>query len=173
MKKIVLITFAILIFVFGVFGQISITKNTLRLKKDAKAEKGTVSDVEWLTGSWTGKGLGGDVTEVWTKTGGGGMIGTFSLVKKGKPVFYEFMQMTIENEHLVLKIKHFNPNMVGWEEKDKTVDFKFIKKEKNRVYFRGLTFEKVGENELNIYLALKKKDKPYTEAVFNFKRLNE
>lgn len=170
MKNIILLIISTLAFAIAAIGQTALTTNTLKKDSDAKVEKATVSDIEWITGNWAGKGLGGNVTENWTRTGGDRLIGTFSLVKDGKPVFFEFMQLLVEKENLVLRIKHFNPDMVGWEEKDKTVDFKFIKKDKNRVYFSGLTFEKIGKKKLNIYIAFRQKDKPYTEEVFRFKR---
>jgi len=34
---------------------------------------------------------------------------------------HEFMVLTREAEGIVMKIKHFTPNLVGWEEKDDAV----------------------------------------------------
>ena len=73
---------------------------------------------------------------------------------------------------LILRLKHFHANLVGWEEKDKTVDFKFVKKEGKRVYFSGLTFENTSANEVNIFLALRQKDGTIREETFRMKRIS-
>jgi hypothetical protein len=77
----------------------------------------------------------------------------------------------VEHEGTIsLRLKHFNPDLTGWEEKDKTVDFRFIKKDGNRIYFTGLTFERRGNFELNIYLSLRQKDGTVKEEVFRMRR---
>ena len=98
------------------------------------------------------------------------MVGTYRLVKDGKPVFYEMMWLLETEGTLILRLKHFNPDLTGWEEKDKTVDFKFVKKDGNRLYFSGLTFEQASKNELNIYLALRQLDGTLKEEAFKMKR---
>ena len=150
-----------------IIGQTKLTENTLKLKKEAKGASALPSSMSWIEGTWTGDAFGGNVKEVWTKPGGGAMIGMFSLVKDGKPVFYEFMTFTVENGELFLKLKHFHPNLVSWEEKEKTTNFRFIKTEGKRYYFSGLTFENVSDTKLNIYLALTQDGKTH-EEVFNF-----
>src|SRR3546814_12439090 len=58
----------------------------------------------------------------------------------------------------------------AWEEKDKTVDFKFVKKDGKRLYFSGLTFEQISKDELNIYLALRQRDGSLKAEVFRIDR---
>ena len=70
----------------------------------------------------------------------------------------------------VLKVKHFTRDFTGWEEKDKSVNFRFIKVEKEALYFKGITFIKEKENILKIYLAFKNKDGSYREEVFEFSK---
>ena len=140
------------------------TENTLLLPKGEKGQPAKVSDLEWIAGTWTGNALGGSVKEVWTRTDGGGLIGMFALVKEKKPVFYELLTFVVEDGQLLLKLKHFNPDLIGWEEKEKTVNFRFIKRNGNKFYFSGLTFENAGPDKLNIYLALRRGEKKWEEA---------
>jgi len=171
MNKIIISLIATLTLSIGLFAQTKLTENTIRIEKDAKVAKASASDMDWMAGSWTGEAFGGSVKEVWAKSEGGAMMGTFSLVTKSKPVFYEFMLFSELDESFALRLKHFNPDMVGWEEKDKFITFRFIKRDGDRYYFHGLTYEKVGENGLTIYLALTQKDKSYREEVFKFTRV--
>jgi len=150
--------------------QVKNTENTLKLAEGELSPKATIADVAWLAGGWLGTGLGGVSEEVWSKPQGGIMMGAYRLIVKDKPVFYEMMWLTEMEGTLVLKLKHFHPNFVGWEEKEKTVDFKFVSKEGSRVNFSGLTFERNGDKGLKIYLALKQKDGSVREELFTMKR---
>ena len=166
MKKITTILFAILLFSMYSLGQVKLTENTFKIDKKHKSAKANANTMAWLAGSWTGTGLGGETEETWSEPKAGVMVGTFRLIKNSKHVFFEFMTFSVKNESLFLRLKHFTGDMVSWEEKEKTVDFRFIKKEGNRYYFQGLTFEKISKNELRIYLALRQKDKKYKEMFF-------
>ncbi len=42
--------------------------------------------------------------------------------------------------------------MKAWETGEVSEDFKFIKIEKNRAYFDGLTYENVSATEMNVYV---------------------
>lgn len=152
------------------FGQEKQTENTLKLSVDKKGEKATISDMAWLSGTWKGSGLGGVNEEIWSAPQGGIMMGMYRMLKDGKPVFYEFLTLSESDGSLLMRLKHFHPNFVGWEEKDKTVDFRYIKKEGARIYFEGLTWELAGKDDLSIYLAIGGKDGSVREEVFRYKR---
>jgi len=147
------------------------TKNTLKLRDSAKGGAASVTDMAWLAGTWRGTGLGGESEEIWSEPRGGIMMGMYRMIKDDKPIFYEFLTLSESNGGLVIRLKHFHANFVGWEEKDKTVDFVFIKKEGNRIYFDGMTFELAGRDDVNIYLAIGGKDGSVREELFKYKRV--
>ena len=149
--------------------QIKNTENTLKLSEGQVGEKAMIGDMAWLAGSWSGEGLGGISEEMWSAPAGGAMVGTYRLIKGGKPVFYEMCWLLETEGTLVLRLKHFNPDLTGWEEKDKTVDFRFVKKDGKRAYFSGLTFERTSGNELRIYLAMRQKDGTLKEELFTMR----
>jgi hypothetical protein len=76
----------------------------------------TLSDFAWLAGHWTGPGLAGAAEETWTGPAGGSMLGMYRLVREGKVVFYEILTLTEKDGSVVLRLKHFNPDLTGWEE---------------------------------------------------------
>lgn len=155
-------------------GVVAITDNTLRLAEGVTAPPASLDSLAWMAGLWAGEGLGGKVEESWTPPSAGSMIGTFKLidVKDGSetPNFYEFMTIFETEGSLDLRLKHFHPDVTGWEEKDDFVSFPFVKAEGNRVYFRGLTYEKRSEDELKIYLAMRTRDGT-REVTFEFERV--
>ncbi len=125
---------------------------------DLDSAPSSLEDVAWIAGSWQGEAFGGHTEEIWSEPSAGSMMGSFKLVNEGEISFYEFMTISEVDHSLILKIKHFDAALTGWEEKDETVDFKFIKQEGNRTYFDELTFEKVDDQHMNVYVVIKEGD---------------
>lgn len=149
------------------------TEHTMKLAAGQKSPAATIEDMAWFAGRWVGDGLGGSNEEHWGPPSGGIMLGTFRHNnKEGKPVFYEFMNLAEREGTISLRLKHFNSDMTGWEEKAKFVEFKLVTKKNGAVYFEGLTFVSKGKDEAVIYLALRSKDK-VREEVFLLKRVRE
>ena len=68
------------------------------------------------------------------------MMGVFRLVQGGKAGFYELMTFKEESGSLVFRLKHFNADLTGWEEKGETVDFQLVAIEEYVAFFDGITF---------------------------------
>lgn len=146
------------------------TENTVRLAEGAASPSATLGGMAWLAGSWTGEGLGGHVEEIWSPPQAGAMMGMFRLLREGKTAFYELMTLVEENGSLVLRVKHFNPDLTGWEERDKTVDFAFAAMAGDRFFFDGLTFERQGADALTIHVVISAKDGTVHEEAFSYSR---
>jgi hypothetical protein len=171
MKKLLLSLGVIFFLATAAFAQEAQTKNTLKLRVGQKGGAAKIADMAWLAGTWRGTGLGGESEEVWSEPREGVMMGMYRMHKDGKPIFYEFLTLSESEGALMMRLKHFHANFVGWEEKDRTVDFPFIRKEGKRMYFDGMTFELVGKDDVNVYLAIGGKDGSLREEVFQYKRV--
>lgn len=136
--------FLALSLVFLFFQHVS-AQEVLNLEKTEDANLGTLESLSWLVGYWKGTGLGGECDELWLPAVDNNMIGTFRFSMDGKVIFTEFMNIVQENGRLYLKLKHFNRDLSGWEEKEKWTEFKFIKAEGQTAYFNGLTFHREGD----------------------------
>ena len=64
-------------------------------------KKASLEDLAWLTGCWEGRQGEAIVEEIWSKPGGGSMIGLGRTVKGAKTTSFEFMQFREENGSLV------------------------------------------------------------------------
>ena len=137
------------------------TANTIGLPADAPRPKATLAAVSWLAGgAWRGEGMGGVAEEQWSAPAGGQMMGMFRLLKPGAGgneavSFYEFLTLVEQDGSLVMKLKHFNADLTGWEEKDKFVTFRLARVTPDAVYFDGLTFRREAPDRLSIFLALR------------------
>jgi hypothetical protein len=97
------------------------------------------------------------------------MMCVFKLTVDGRVKFYEIVTISEENNTLILRLKHFDKSLKGWEDKDKAIEFKLVKITGNKVFFDEFTFERVDENEMNIYVVIENKGKK-TETKFSYKR---
>lgn len=118
----------------------------------------TLDKLDWLVGRWVGEAFGGVCEEVWNPVVGGSMTGTFKLIVKGKVAFYEFMAITPGPTGPVLRLKHFNADLTGWEEKDKVIEFPFVSRSENEINFDGLTYRLKSADELYIAVMVKNED---------------
>jgi hypothetical protein len=146
--------------------------NTLFLNDSIGSPKADLSNIEWIEGHWRGEAFGGITEEVWTPALGKSMMCTFKLVVNGEVNFYELVTISEEHGSLIMRLKHFHSNLSGWEEKDKTVDFKLVKVTKNKVYFDRCTFEKISDNEMNVYVVIQNGEQE-TETKFNYKKVKK
>ncbi|MGQ8363847.1 DUF6265 family protein [Glaciecola sp. 1036] len=141
------------------------------LQEGQTSPKANLSAVEWLVGHWRGEAFGGIVEEVWSPPLGGSMMGAFKLVVNDEVIFYELETIVEENDSLNFRLKHFNGDLSGWEEKDKSVEFNLVRVTPNKVFFNGLTLEKISENELTMYVAIEDND-VVKEVKFLYKKIN-
>ena len=169
MNKIKLISLSILLFLsLQCFAQGSF-ENVLQFDETTESPKADLTAVAWVAGHWRGEALGGVVEEIWSPPLGGSMMASFKLVVDDQVKFYELETIMEHNDTLILKLKHFTSRLHGWEEKEETVDFKLVKVTDNKVYFDGMTFEKVSDEEMNVYVVIGEEGKKQ-EVKFNYKK---
>ncbi len=151
------------------FSQQFLTPHTIG-EDSSLSNAATLRDTEFLAGYWKGTGFGGTVEEQWSLPLAGSMVGTFRLVKDGKNVFYEIMELAEIAGSLTLKVKHFTPEFIAWEEKDKFTTFHLVTIRNSVLYFNGLTIEKT-EKGIRLYLRMKKKDGSVSEEVLDYAKI--
>jgi hypothetical protein len=149
--------------------QEKLTERTFKLAAGDNSPPATLDAMRWLAGRWVGKALGGTSEEIWSAPNAGSMMGMYRLIKDGKPVFYELLTIVEENGSLLLRLKHFNPDLKGWEEKDKTVDFPLVAVRDGAVHFEGMSFHPRGDT-MTVYLAIRTKDGGVREEAFAYTR---
>ncbi|GAA0748155.1 DUF6265 family protein [Gaetbulibacter jejuensis] len=124
----------------------------------------------WIAGNWKGEAFGGITEENWSKPSGGSMMATFKLINDNKVSFYEIEIIREVENSLILQLKHFDSQLRGWETKDETVDFPLKEITPNKVIFEGMTFERISDNEMNVYVDIHQKDGSIEVVKFNYKK---
>jgi len=130
----------------------------------------SVADLAWLTGEWSGEGFDSVLHENYSAPIGGQMPGHFYGAKDGKADFYEFVMIAQVGDSIEYRVKHFNPDMTGWEEKERFIRFPLVAVEKDVWYFDGLTIRRTGLETAEHVVRIKRKDGSTGEAVLKYRR---
>jgi len=142
-----------------------------------KLTSATMDDLTWLTGDWVGDKDGVKIEEQWSPAAGNAMMCMFRWIQADQVRFYEFVVIEQEGESLILRIKHFNPGLIGWEEKEDAVSFSLVQLEGEKAAFYKqdgadplwLIYERVGEDSLIAYFESGEGGSRPAEDVFSFK----
>ena len=100
------------------------TEHTYKLDDPDVRPAATLEDARWLVGSWLGSGFGQRFESVWNPPSAGSMVGMFKLYKDDAVSFYELLLLVEEQGSLTLKVKHFTPEFVAWEDKPDYISFR-------------------------------------------------
>ncbi|MBI4747052.1 MAG: hypothetical protein HY774_01065 [Acidobacteria bacterium] len=141
--------------------------------QEKTASQPTLAELAFIAGTWQGELGGGATEEQWNPPSGDSMMGMFRYVQNGKAVFYEFMLIEQTPDGPVLRLRHFNPRLVAWEDKTGTLNFPLVEFRKNYAVFdhdskERLIFHRKSADSLTITLE-KTKDGQKTAEAFNYK----
>ncbi|WP_053990343.1 DUF6265 family protein [Mangrovimonas sp. TPBH4] len=148
------------------------TKLALVAENAASLLEPKLDNIAWISGNWKGEAFGGQTEENWSEPSGGSMMATFKLINDGKVSFYEIEIIREVNNTLILQLKHFNSDLTGWEDKDETVDFPLKEITPTKVIFEGMTFEKISDTEMNVYVDIHNKSGEVEIVKFYYKKSN-
>jgi hypothetical protein len=133
-----------------------------------------ISDLKFMSGKWTTSSDWGDMEENWSEPMGDNMMCSYRCVKNGKIVFYEFIVIEQQTKGPVMKLRHFSPGNIGWEEKDKPYEYNLIFLDDNVARFErpdkktSLTFERQSADKLKVTLDRQDKDGKWVQDEFNY-----
>lgn len=119
-----------------------------------------LANVSWMQGHWSGNLGENRVEEHWSEPAGGQMMGMFRWLDGEQIQFYEFMTISESESGVELRIKHFNDDLSGWEEKDEYVTFNLTFANENRAAFlqedtdpiQWIIYERTGEEMIAYFL---------------------
>lgn len=146
------------------------TEHTFQLSEGESHPDVPVEALAWLSGRWTGTGLGEGFEASWNPPSAGSMVGTFKLFNEGGIEFYELLVLSRVDGVLSLKVKHFSDEFVAWEEKDKFVDFRIVRVDKDAAHFGGISFYRRGADEMDVYIVFRN-DAGYREVKLDYQRV--
>jgi len=103
----------------------------------------SLAPVAFLVGTWQGT-MGHDdfVEEIWSEPRGGHMMGMFRWVSgEGQPRMYEILTLSRVEDDILLRLRHFSPDMIAWEERDAPVVLRMRDAVEGRAVFANVNTE--------------------------------
>jgi hypothetical protein len=146
------------------------TEHTFQLSEGEARPQATLEDAAWLAGSWSGTAFGKSFEQVWNPPSAGSMVGLFKLFDGEQVSFYEILLITVEDDTLSLKVKHFSADFTAWEDKPDFVNFRLVKIEENALHFGGLSFYRRDDNHIDGYIVMKNAE-GFTENALGYSRI--
>ncbi len=136
--------------------------------------KWTVDNLKFISGKWVGSTQWGEMEEYWSQPMGNTMMCSYMCVNKGKVVFYEFIVIENGDSVPVMKLRHFNPGSIAWEDKENPNLYPLIKLETNLALFESpdkktkMTFKRIDAKHLKIILDTEEKNGKWESEVFEY-----
>lgn len=126
----------------------------------APGQEGSLTTLGFMVGSWAGEAFGGRIEEHWTGPSGGSMVGMFRLVVEGRARVIELFTVVREDERIVYRFNHFDPDLRRWEEAPLT--YVLVETGEHRATFemadrndrvpRQLVYERIDDTTLRVAL---------------------
>ena len=117
-----------------------------------------LEDLSFICGHNRGELNGTIIDEHWSEVGGDTMIGMFRQIKNGKAQMYEFLTIEQTARGPILRLRHFDPGLVGWEEKAQAYSYPLVSWKPNEAVFERpdkatkLTFRSTSRDTLEVTL---------------------
>jgi Domain of unknown function (DUF6265) len=103
----------------------------------AASEPSALGELSWFTGHWVDDSGGNLSEETWSAASGDSMLGMWRYVVDGKARIYEILTITSEDGGIVMRLRHFDPKLVGREEKSTPVVLKLVSSNGRQAVFEG------------------------------------
>jgi hypothetical protein len=126
----------------------------------AVTEKHSLESLSFMCGNWRGTNENKTTTvdEHWSKPDGATMIGCYRAIKGNETKFYELLVIKEQADGLVLKMKHFDKDLVGWESKEESENCRLISCSSHEAVFEGgsdgestkITYRKTGDKTMTV-----------------------
>lgn len=135
------------------------------------APNGTASPPQhpyaWLVGNWVGTGMGSTAEEQWLPAHGKSMVGVFRLLDGDAVTFYELITIDVEGDSAVMRLKHFHPDLRGWEAQNEVETWRAEVLGEHSVRFGPAQYTLVTPDALRVLVRVDGQDEPLQ---FDFRR---
>ncbi|MDP8913721.1 MAG: DUF6265 family protein, partial [Pseudomonadota bacterium] len=129
-----------------------------------------IADLSWLAGAWEGEGITGPAREVYSPPMGGQIIGHFIQTRGNGIWFSEILSIAEANGSLEYRLKHFNADLTGWEERAEVRRFPLVAVEGDAWFLDGLTILRNGSDGMVGAVRIDNGNGTSREVVFRYRR---
>lgn len=134
------------------------------------APRATIADMAWIEGHWIGEMPDGPVEHVVLSPRFGHLPGFVRALGDRAPVFYEISVFAEQGDSLTVRVKHFTPELAGWEAQSEYVARPLVNRDATNFYFDGITFSRTGPDSFTVYFLNRSEGKERETLVIPFRR---
>lgn len=127
-------------------------RSMIRLKVEGQAgPRASLADVAWLQGHWIGSMPEGPVEQFNLSPMFGHLPGFVRAVSPKNVIFYEISLIAEVGDSLSVRVKHFTPELEGWEARESYIDRPLVARDSANLYFDGITYSRTGPDTYVVY----------------------
>lgn len=116
---------------------LAITAVSLAQDKAPAPSRAVLSDLSWMTGRWIDDSRGDLSEEIWSPPSGDSMMGMWRYMSGGQTKIFELLTISVEAGGMVLRLRHFDPELVAREDKGTPVELSLIAWTPGEAVFEG------------------------------------
>ena len=117
----------------------------------SKPADANLEDLNWLVGTWEGDMDGITVEHIILDEKVRQFPGFVRAENDNQIAFYEITQFVEVGESVNYRVKHFTGELKGWEEQNEVIDRHLVAKEKDILFFDGISFKKINKRRFIVY----------------------
>lgn len=146
-------------------------RSMIRLHQLGNAEPSVkIEELAWLEGTWIGRMPNGLVEHVILGPKAGQMPSFVRALNDNDVWFYEISVFSEDAGTVVSRVKHFTPELAGWEAQNGFVERRLVEKDAANLYFDGLTISRTGPDSFIVYFLERDGSKEGQTLVLPFNR---
>jgi hypothetical protein len=127
-------------------------RSMIKLRTEGRSgPPATLAVVAWLEGRWIGEMPEGPVEHVILGPSFGHLPGFVRAVNPQGVIFYELWVLAEVGGSLTNRVKHFSPQLAGWEAQDAYIDRPLVDRDANNLFFDGATYSRTGPDTFTVY----------------------
>ena len=134
----------------------------------------SITSLSFLTGTWKTEHKWGEMTEIWSAVESENLMCTFRCIKDDKVIFYEWIIIESSPSGPVMKLRHFNPGSIAWEDKEKPHTYQLVSSTANQCIFESedkltrISYERLSSVNLVSYLEKKDENGKTVKETFDY-----
>ena len=131
----------------------------------------SIDDVRWLEGYWIGKMPEGPVEQYYLPPAANQMPSFVRALSDKGIVFYEISAFVERGGTIFIRLRHFTPDQIGWEDRSGPIERPLLAIEGGNLFFDRISFIRTDEDTYTVYFLNMEGDKEQDTLTVPFRRV--
>lgn len=142
-----------------------------RYHAGAQPVPASIDDVRWLEGYWIGKMPEGPVEQYFLPPAANQMPSFVRSLNGKEIIFYEIATFVERDGTIFMRLRHFTPDLVGWEDRSGPIERRLLATEGGNLFFDRASFIRTGEDTYTVYFLNMEGQKERDTLTIPFRRI--